>query len=475
MSGAAEAVVVSQSAFPMLGTTFASAMMPLAIGVGGAVALYGAGRLAYMAAQHLESEYQGAMSDFRARTEAEVAGLRIAQQRQQVQAQHAVRTVASASTKAEVDANAEFLRASLRRARGRLGEGSDVPPDLPAQMAVLENEIQNGASNLAQVWKELEKLQAQVSAINVQRVARQTEAATRPDEKKAAQIAHMQEELALLRAEFDSPLWQRGEGVAEQARLSARLNSLEGLLETQPASVAQGIVLLQSAVARSRDLLAANEDARRRKIAEKATLVREFSGAITARGQALSSLDDNAASQIGVSLLAKLSVILARSRDSELDELRSLATEAETHFAATQKRLSDAAMAAFVQLQVADVLSELGYRVQTVEGDEQPTSLLAVLDSENGVQIHVGGDGQLQSELVAFGAGEGEVPADRWAQERACNLVDQIYDGLRQRKLEVKERKRKTLRSGDSVRRMARDNNKEETLIASAPKALTLD
>lgn len=475
MSGAAEAVIMTQSAAPMVGTTFLTAMMPLAVGVGGAVALYGAGRLAYMAAQHLEAEYQSALRDFRARTDLEVAGVRLAQSQQQEQMQSAVRTVAGASTRAEVDANAEFLRASLKRARGRLGDGPDVPPDLPSQMAALDARIENGAANLSELWKELDKLQAQIGAVTVQRASRKSEESARPDEKKAAQIAHLNEELASLRLEFDSPLWTRGEGVAEKNRLLARLESLDSLLETQPASVGQGIVLLQSALARSRDMLAAHEDARRKKIAEKATLVREFSAAITARGRALSSLDDSQASQLGVSVLTKLSAILASQGDNEVNELRDLTDEAEAFFATTQKRLRDAAMSAFVQLQVADVLSELGYRVQTVEGDGQSTSLMAVLDGDNGVQINVGNDGQLNSELVAFGEGEGEAHVDAWAQEKACTLVDQIYDGLRRRKLEVKERKRKTLRSNDQVRRVARATRTEEVVVASAPKAMTLD
>ncbi len=474
MSGAAEAVVFSQSAAPAMGATFLSAMMPLAIGVGGGVALYGAGRLAYLAAQHLESEYQSAMHDFRARTEADIAGLRLNQIQQQQQAQTAVRAVAGASTKASVDANAQFLRASLKRARGRLGEGGDVPPDLPAHMAALELRIEDGAA-IAPLWKELESLQARVGVITLERAANNAVKAARPDEKRAAQIAHLEEELALTRSEFDSPLWSRGEGVVEKSRLVARLESIEKLLETQPASVAQGLVLLRSAIARARDLLAASEDARRQQIAEKANLVREFSGAISARGQALSAIDDQAANELGVGLLARLSTILSGESEREVEELRFLAAEAEASFAAAQKRFSEAAMAAFVQLQVADVLSELGYRVQTVEGDGQPTSLLASLDSDNGVQIRVAGNGELQSELVSFSAGEGEVPADRWAQEKACTLVDQIYDGLRKRKLEVKERKRKTLRSSDSVRRVARETRREDVVVAGAPKVMTLD
>lgn len=454
MSGAADAVVLA----PLF--DFLDEKATLAVGASALAC--------YRAAKHLPDAYNAAMNEFRGRAEVELNGLFTSKNAHDLAMQSAAQLVERAQTPLE-DANLSFLNGQIEKLRARSGE--DSPPDVKAMFETLQSQIAASPAEIVAHWREFETLQSAISKTLLERAARETAFAPSSNEKKAVQIEFLRAELENLGAQLENPLWNSQEGQKARENLQIRLENLRALLETSPASSAQGLILLQGALNRARDTLAAQEQLRREKREEKSLLVRELSGTIAARAQAIAGQNElPAARESALSLLARLSQFLSSDFGDDLTQLRALNEEAENLFEQTHKTLHETAFAAYLRAQVRDVLGELGYRVADLEGEK---GLVAVVDDKTGVEIEIDGNGALSSHLVAFSDAE-SAPVNFWAQEKACALLDEVYAGLRRRQLTVKEKKRKTLRDGDRVKTLpksvAQRENGRSQAENSAPK-----
>lgn len=433
MSGATGAVVYT--ATNVAGASAAGAVFGAVATAGGVVM---AGAVVYMAARQMNRDYAAAFADYQTRGERERAawdersGVYLA-------AQQAARSMAlELSPDAACDPNAAFVLGALSRLRGRLGAPGD--PDAPAGAAELSSRVSElaarvAAGNESDALADYEKLAAEVSRALGKRVA--------GDQNAAALHALLNDEFAALEADARASVLGESKHQKTLAAIVARIQEARALGEREPKMALQALQLLRNR---------ARGEIRRAALAAKtqkqhAARVRELVGLISANAQAVTRQTVLAQPRAQAeAMLKRLSAIVAAT-PVELDELEALSASACALFSATEAALEDKALSQHLEDQVAQVLTGLGYRVSSAHGAQGAESkMVAVLDGHVGVQLNIGAGGHLQGEMVAFSPADADVEIA--AQERVCDLMDAVFDGLRRRNLVVREKKRKNFKAG---------------------------
>lgn len=462
MSGATGAIVYAGSS--AAGGSAASAVFGAVATAGGVVM---AGAVVYMAARQMSKDYAVAMADYQTRSLREQADWD-ERSAVYVAAQQAARAMAlELSPEAAHDPNTAFVLGALNRLRGRLGDPND--PSSPAGAAEIARSVEQLAARVAageegDALADYEKLAAQVSQSLGKRVAGGKDA--------AALRAVLSEEFAALEADVRASILGEAKHQKAMAALVERLQEARALSEREPKMAWQALQLLQN---RARgEIRRTVEAAKKQK--EHAARVRELVGLISANAQAVvrqTVLSEPRAR--AEAMLKRLSAIVAAT-PVELDELEGLSDAACALFSETEVALEDKALAQHLEDQVAQVLSGLGYRVSSAQGSqsaEAEAQMVAVLDGQVGVRMNIGAGGQLEGEMVAFSEADADVEIA--AQERVCDLMDAVFDGLRRRNLVVREKKRKNFKPGQDrlqVVELAEAPGAQQTQAAAAPLAM---
>lgn len=432
MSGATEAIIFSSA-----GSGGSAAAVFGTMATAGGVLV--AGAAIYMAARQMRSDYNLAYTDYQTRGTRELADWN---QRNAVHvaAQNAARQMSlDLAPHAASDPNAAFALGALSRLRGRLGDAGDDNPDAPAGAAELARHIDELAARVAagagdNALSETEKLADAVSRALSGRV--------RGGKDVAALKALLSEELDALEADVSGSILAESRHEKTLANLRAQFTQARALGEREPKMAWQSLQLLQT---RTRgEIRRATENAARQR--EHAARVRELVGHTSAHAQSVLRQTVLGAPRAQAEAMLKQLSALVAATPVELSALEKLALESKALFEQTEKALEDKAMAQHLEDQVGQVLAGLGYRVTSAKGAEsaEDAKMVAVLDGSLGVQLNIGEGGALSGEMVAFSEDNADVEIA--AQERVCDLMDAIFDGLRRRNMVVREKKRKNFK-----------------------------
>lgn len=466
--------VVSMGASSGAGTA-ASAIFTAAATAGGVIV---AGAAVYMVAQKMRSDYSAALTEYQTRSLREAA-LHAVQNAALVAAQNRAREMAlSLTEKALDDPNTAFLLSGLGRLKTRLQGLSDPNDPTPTQGAALllrdvgELLKQVASGEDAATFDAYEKLAQAVSRLATQA----KESTLTSDTQRQRLIELVNEEVELLRADVDASVMAQKRYDQKRAALNERFGEVEQLAANQPKIALQSLALLRDRV--RGELREAAQEAKRD--AQNAARMRELVGEISASAQAVLRQDLLEAPRREAELLLRKVSSLVAATPVELADLEILATQAHTLLAETEKAIEEKAMAQYLEEQVSQVLGSLGYRVTLAassgEGEAaEAQKMVAVLDSNVGVQLNIDGTGNLSGEMVAFSESAAEV--DARSEERVCDVMDLIFDGLRRKNMVVREKKRHHFKpEGGKVKVV--NAVKQDTGAASTtaqPKALEMN
>jgi hypothetical protein len=151
-------------------------------------------------------------------------------------------------------------------------------------------------------------------------------------------------------------------------------------------------------------------------------------------------------------LLKQLGTEITTHAADELAGLRAIAEQAEKLFAACERTLEEQTATSYVEDQMAEVLRSMGYQVAQIAAEEpsQPRTMFAAVDDKLGIEFHLDKGGKVGTEIVALTPEAADL--DHANQEKVCGLIDRVFQAMRGRECEVRERHRKRLRSGQQLR-----------------------
>ena len=434
MSGATGAVVYYGASASSAATGSAASAVFGTVATAGGVLV--AGAAIYLAARQMHGDYQSALCDYQSRQTRELANWN-ERNAGFIAAQNAARQMSlDLAPQAAHDPNAAFLLGALSRMRGRLGEGGEGDnPDAPAGAAELSRRVDEIAARVASgqgenALADYEKLAQAVSAALAGRV--------RGGKDAVALQVLVRDELAALESDVNASILSEARYGKTLGELREKMASARALGEREPKMAWQALQLLQT---RARgEIRRASE--RAAKQVEHAARVRELVGLTSAHAQSVLRQTVLPAPRAQAEAMLKSLSALVAATPVELTELENLAGQSKALFEATEMALEDKALSQHLEDQVGQVLAGLGYRVTSAKGAEADDSkMVAVLDNSIGVQLNIGEGGHLSGEMVAFSEADAEVEIA--AQERVCDLMDAIFDGLRRRNMVVREKKRK--------------------------------
>ena len=462
MSGATGAVVFYGSASSASTGAAASAVFGTVATAGGVLV---AGAAVYLAARQMRSDYQSALCDYQSRGTRELADWN-ERNAGFIAAQNAARQMSlDLAPTAAHDPNVAFLLGALNRMRGRLGDGGDDNPDAPAGAAELARRIDEMAARVASgnggdALADYEKLAQSVSAAMAGRVKGGKDA--------VALQALLNDELTALENDVKGSILSEARHEKMLAALQERLAEARALGAREPKMAWQALQLLQT---RARGEIRRASEGAAKKV-EHAARVRELVGLTSAHAQSVLRQTVLPAPRAQAEAMLKSLSALVAATPVELSELEKLAYESKALFEATEEALQDKALAQHLEDQVGQVLAGLGYRVTSAKGAEADDSkMVAVLDSSIGVQLNIGAGGQLSGEMVAFSEDDADVEIA--AQERVCDLMDAIFDGLRRRNMVVREKKRKNFKvNQDRLKVVDVEQVGQGTTEVAAPMAM---
>lgn len=256
------------------------------------------------------------------------------------------------------------------------------------------------------------------------------------------------EELDQLEAELLRDLPRSGESMEVHTALAKRVQDLRRIVPTQPRLVQQAIAALRLRLTREvqRHLdalegLQADRERLRKTVCE-----------IESR---LSVVETNG-SYPDLCVRAKqqreeLAVAMAGNQALREAALERLLQQSRALFVECSHRVLGQPATSYVVSQVAEVLMTLGYSVNVLEPPSgNAAAYMVPLGSEVGVELTVGADGRLSTELVS--CGNAGVALQEGQETEACHLLDGVLSGLRRRNCTVRERYRKHRTSGDILR-----------------------
>ena len=445
MSSAVEIVVT-----PLVAPSLPSLLplLPTLATAGATIGVCAAAYGTYVAIDRLRKGYQTALKEFAADSDAGEQARQSLAHDQQLAAVMAAATAELTQVSAVEDAGTAFLRHRLRV----LAEQSSSLPDqdLPLQCLTLLRTIEESPTNITAHLTAYHQL---TQALIAARVANPSESA-------------VDEELAALREEIQSPLLTTQKRVGTQRLLLNQLEKLQLLKARQPHLALQGIKLLRERMHREAGLQAERRDAQRKAAEEMQLLIANCHARLTAVSE-LPDLPDQAAH--AVALFHQLNAALARASTRNLGELRQLTQQADTLFTECERLLQERLVATYISDQVATVLQELDYQVTEVAPDNaQHATLLAKVDNDVAIELRVQGNGKLTTEMVALS--EDASRQGQTSQEKVCAVVDQLVSELAKRQCKVRERFRTSLTDGEMLRVVEAPPEEESIITQKTPK-----
>lgn len=467
MSGATHGVIylTAQGGVPVsAGAGAASSVFGAMAAAGGVIV---AGAAIYMVARKMRADYGAALGECQNRALRESALLQV-QNATFAQAQNQARQMSlSLAEDAREDPNTAFFLSGLGRLKAQLSGVTD-PSGGPSRGAALllgqcDQILASVAAGAASAqWSAYESLASRVAQLGAEAKTGVRGA------REAAALQLVCDQIALLRADVGDSLLAHKRYAALREPLLKRLDELESLAATQSLTALQSLTLLRDRI-RS-EIRQAGENAAQE--ARDAARMRDLVGRISAHAQAVLAQNVLPAPRLEAEKVLKKLSGLVGATPVELSKLEILAGEAQSLFEATETALEEQAMAKYLEDQVSQVLGGLGYRLTTATNGTE-SKMVAVLDSGTGVQLNIDGRGNLSGEMVAFSEGSAEVSLS--AQEKVCDLMDDVFDGLRRRNLVVREKKRVNFKAGqDRVEVVQTPASARENLTQSAQKPLEM-
>ncbi len=226
--------------------------------------------------------------------------------------------------------------------------------------------------------------------------------------------------------------------------LLEQLQRLQALPEAEHRMALQGLHLLGQRVRRE---LARRSEAHQRREA-RARLLRERVGEVLACAQAVFR-QETLPQQVAAARQILARVAPALDAEDAPQRLEALSREAQLLFERCGGILRERVEREYLTLQIGEALLSMGYQVATPEEG----GLVALLGRGTGLAFRPSEGGRLETEMVATAPPAGEVLPE--AQESVCCLLDEVFDALRARDVRVKERFRKTLPAGQTLRLVA--------------------
>jgi len=403
-----EVVAIPQAASALSGAAAAAA--PAVAGLGLAYATF-------KVAQKLRSDYQSALQAYAARQAAHSEATRIWAQQNEMAMSIAVEKSLAVESTGESIAASQFVSASLQEVI-QMAQTSELESfRLMAQE--LMRQLAGDTPPEALISAAL-KLRADLHT-ELNRAAAKGKAA--PEIKQM--FAAAKEQIQMVEAQ------------EERAQLVQQLEKLEALPVEEHRVALQGLTVLSERTGKILQAQIAAEETRVQR--------REITSQAVALLQALSKVPDAPEAMEAVSQLEKLNAAFASAKNPTLKDLQAYLDKAQALFDACEARLKAAMTSAQVTDTVAEVLLEMGYSVSHV-AEEGSEAYMVTLDDSTGMMVTMDRAGQLKTEMVAFTEAARE--QDLESQEKVCSLVDEIFDGLRKRDIQVKEKFRKTMKHG---------------------------
>lgn len=457
---------------------------------GSVILVVGSAAAALLAARYLQSSYENALSSYQQRLDAEKTPIYAANQAHQEAMRAALVKAGKTRVKAAESAELAFLRAGVQKLQKRVSDWPGIDPRVPGACARLLADLESPAPDTAALFAAYESL----GDLAAKAVARQRETALAALAAKddAAGLKNVVAALQADVAELQQDITQAPRAVlADEMRVELKrsLLQVQALTTAQPRLAHQGLQLLRGRIGRELSLGAEREAKLRQEQAPAAASLRELAGRISARSQAtMAVLQDEelvssplARAQISglqaraVGHLERLATLLAGAMPANLVPLETLAGEADALFDETGQQLLNLAQQIYLQDQVAEVFTQLGYQVTTT-GDQAAgqSAIMATVNNEHGVEVRLDGAGNLSSEMVAFSAAATEIEPQ--AQERVCALMDEVFDLLQARGCTVREKKRRHAKKGERSLRVVKSPKKKSApgVTQAAPVARRL-
>jgi hypothetical protein len=418
--------------FPQIVVSFsglAAGAAPIAAGLGLA---YGA----YKLSEKLKADYQIALSEFKMRqAEAE-------HRQQEAHVMHAQAVAeataqATAAGKEGVHTTEMFVAASLEEIL-RVATNPELA-EIQAKAQELLDALYE-SKNAEELASEAVKLTAELHAA----IGKLGATAGEPAVKQLFAVA---------KAEIDSIQ------VAEQRQpLLEQLARLEALNTEERGVAMQGLSNLRE---RSGKLIQSQINSEMEREQR-----RETTAHAVAMLQAIAKVPDAPEKDEAVLLLEQIGTAYNAAHAPSISTLEGFLAKSKALFEACENRLEYAAKAAYITDSVAETLMELGYHVSHVPAEGQEGCLVTVSE-DTGMMVTVDKEGQLKTEMVAFT--EQATSPDAEAQEHVCSLVDKVFEGLRKRDIQIKEKVRKSIKK-DQRLKIVEKPEVETPVAAAKPK-----
>jgi hypothetical protein len=423
--------------FPQISTALTGTAIGLAPLIAGLGLAYGATKVV----QKLRSDYEQSLAEFKKR-EMEVEHRQQAAQTQYMQATAAAESLAAAMIAEGAQASQVFVAASLEEVMR------------VAQKSQLE-EIQQKAQSLIDALRENPESE-DIAKDAVRLTAELHNAVGQLSTKAAAPVVLQLFQVA--RAEITTL-----EASEQREPLLQQLSRLESLAAEETGVAMQGLANLRERSTKLIHAQLASQSEREQR--------RELTGQAVAMLQALAKVPDAPENAEALRLLEQIGASYAAAEAPTVGALEGFLTQARALFDACTARLELAAKSAYITDAVADTLAELGYQVSHVPAEGTEGCLVSV-DADTGMMVMVDKEGHLKTEMVAFN--EQAMVPDTATQEKVCSLVDQVFEGLRKRDIQIKEKVRRNIKKDQKLKMVAKPE--VETPVAEAkPKERALN
>lgn len=414
---------------------------PLVMGFGTAAAAAGvvalAGYGSYIAICKLRKDYQQSLTEFHEHSQADLRA-RIAFSEQEHSAVLAALAVANGTkVLAAEDAGMRFVQTRVTHLVQRLPQLAQPDPELAAQCAALLLAVEEQPLELSAHFEQYRLLAERAATLFAEQA----------DDARVATT--LSEELAAIREEMDSPLLAGDEYTDLREQLQQQFAALEAVLAGHRDVAKQGLVLLRRRLHRELQMAADHRQVRIRQAEEIRLQVGESLARLQAILRQEQLPDFNRAAAL---LLERLSETLSRATANDNAEIRQVAVEVDALFTACAKTFEEQTIAAYLEDQISEALTTMGYQVSQLppEGLTAQRALVAAVGDDLGLEFHVDGHGRLGTEMVALS--EDAASAGHDAQERVCTLVDQVFAALNAHECAIRERFRSSLRPGEQLR-----------------------
>ncbi len=414
----------------------ATAMSGFGIGIAPLIGGLGLAYAATKVVQKLHADYEAALADFK-RREVEAQARQHAAQVQYMQATADAESLATAMAAAGAEASQVFVAASLEQIL--LAAQQNEMAEIHAKAQALLNALKENPNS-----EDLAQAAVKLTAELHTAIGKLSTTKATPAVKQLFDVARI--EIGTLQT------------VEYRDSFLEQLTKLEALAVDETSVAMQGLANLRE---RSAKMIHAQIEAQ----AEKEQR-RELTGQAVAMLQALSKMEDAPERKEAVAMLVAIGTLFSSGTAPSINDLQGYVNKAKALFDSCTNRLELAAKSAYITDAVADTLTELGYKVSHVPAEGNEGCLVSVAQ-DTGMMVMVDKEGNLKTEMVAFD-NDATVPDDEM-QEKVCSLVDQVFEGLRKRDIQIQEKIRRSFKK-DQKLKVVEKPEVETPAAATKPK-----